>query len=127
MLYYGDGCFLQYLEGPRDLVEPLAEEIERDPRHRDYKVLRKQAVAARRFFDWSMKLVALEGVVETLLRRHELAEFDPYLFDDAIIDELLRLFTEAEPAQPGDGDSPAATAAEPVAPGWRERLRRLFG
>lgn len=126
VLYYGDGCFLQCLEGPRDLVEPLAEEIERDPRHRDFKVLRKQAVAARRFFDWSMKFVALEGVVDDVLRRHELAEFDPYLFDDAIIDELLRLFAEAGSADAGAGDA-AADAAQPAAPGWRERLRRLFG
>ena len=127
VLYYGDGCFLQCLEGPRELVEPLTEEIERDPRHHDLKVLRKQAVDARLFSDWSMKLVALEGAVGDLLRRHELPEFDPYLFDDVIVEQLVRLFAEAGPAEARAGDAPAAVGLEPAGTGWRERLRRLFG
>ncbi len=126
VLYYGNGCFFQCLEGPRDLVEPLADEIRQDPRHRDFRILRKQAVDARLFSGWSMKFVALESNVDELLRRFELDEFDPYLFDDAIIDELTRLFAAARPIDAGADADPArpATRRESGLLGW---LRKLFG
>lgn len=126
VLYYGDGFFFQCLEGPRDAVESLADQIRQDERHRDFKVLRKQPVDERLFSDWSMKFVALESTVDELLQRFDLDAFDPYLFDDPIIDELTRLFAAAQPA---DAPADASDAVESPPPrrgllGW---LRSLFG
>ena len=102
VLYYGDGFFLQCLEGPRDTVEALTEKIWQDPRHDDCRVLKKEAIDARLFADWAMKFVALENEVDEILERCGLDEFDPNLFDDTIIDELIRLFATAQQADPAE-------------------------
>ncbi len=126
VLYYGDGYFLQCLEGPRDAVEALADKIKRDPRHSDFRVLKKQAVDARLFSDWSMKFVVLESEVDDLLRGFDLAEFDPTLFDDRIIDELIQLFATAQQADVGDEAAESAPETAPRRSGLVAWLRRLF-
>jgi len=126
VLYYGDGCFFQCLEGSRDAVETLADKIQQDPRHSDFRVLRKKAVDARLFSDWSMKFVALESEVDDLLRGFDLAEFDPFLFDDAIVDELIRLFAAAQQADVDDDAEAPAPETDPRRSGFIAWLRRLF-
>lgn len=46
--------FLQLLEGPRDKVTALYDQIVRDDRHVDVKQLYKRAIAHRMFGDWAM-------------------------------------------------------------------------
>lgn len=63
MLLYRRGEFVQILEGPRPDVEELMEEIGRDPRHRDVRVLIEEPLHERRFEEWTMgyqSLVAAE-------------------------------------------------------------------
>ena len=91
VLYYGDGCFFQCLEGEKSAVDLVFERIKLDPRHTAVKVLASFRVDRRTFEDWSMKYVPVERDVAELLKNHGMKEFDPYRFDAAMIDEMLVL------------------------------------
>jgi hypothetical protein len=54
MLLYRGGEFVQILEGPRSDVEELMEQIGRDPRHHDVRVLIEEPLHERRFAEWTM-------------------------------------------------------------------------
>lgn len=58
MLVHHRGRFIQLLEGERDEVERLYRHIERDPRHRDSRIVWQSAVDARSFAQWSMGWLA---------------------------------------------------------------------
>lgn len=53
LLLHGGGRFYGVLEGSERRVFGRMERIVADPRHRAVQVLREEAVAARRFADWS--------------------------------------------------------------------------
>jgi hypothetical protein len=54
LLLYGEGAFLQLLEGPRDAVEALYATIREDSRHTLCMVLDEDAHVPRLFGDWRM-------------------------------------------------------------------------
>ncbi len=54
MLLYDAGSFLQVLEGPEEHIAIIYRSIERDPRHRDLRLLRREQIDRREFEDWSM-------------------------------------------------------------------------
>lgn len=100
VLHFGDGCFFQYLEGSADAVDGLFAKICRDARHHDVQRLTRRPIGSRRFEAWSMKFVAIERVIEELLRRHQLDRFDPYQFTPAIIDDVVMTCIQSAEAAP---------------------------
>lgn len=54
LLVAGSRRFLQALEGPSDAVEATFQRIGRDPRHFAVVTLRRDAITARAFPDWTM-------------------------------------------------------------------------
>jgi hypothetical protein len=71
--------FLQLLEGGRMQVNALYNQIVADPRHKDVVILSYEEISERRFADWSMGLVNLEGVNASVLLKHSgSATLDPY-------------------------------------------------
>jgi hypothetical protein len=54
MLLYHDDCFIQALEGDRDVVEALYARIEEDQRHERIVVLYRGEARSRTFPDWTM-------------------------------------------------------------------------
>jgi hypothetical protein len=56
-MLYRDGAFLQWLEGPDEIVEGLFDRISRDPRHTGIEVLSDHHSSRRLFHDWDMRLV----------------------------------------------------------------------
>ena len=54
MLLYKDGNFMQVLEGEDATVYKLAEEIERDRRHKSFTILTAEPIEQRQFSNWSM-------------------------------------------------------------------------
>ena len=54
MLLYKGGNFLQLLEGEKDTVEALFQNIEKDPRQTDIVALMKEETNTRAFESWSM-------------------------------------------------------------------------
>ncbi|PKL96324.1 MAG: blue light sensor protein [Gammaproteobacteria bacterium HGW-Gammaproteobacteria-8] len=122
VLHFANGQFFQYIEGPADVVDCLYARICRDPRHREVRQLCRRPIGSRRFHDWSMKFVAVERMVDQVMRRHNLSEFDPYRFTPAIIDDLVVSCTCVADDAAGIEIEPA-----PRPPGLKGLLSRLFG
>lgn len=70
MLAFGDGCFLQILEGDRRKVWSTFQRIYNDPRHREVEMIDFAETSQRMFGEWSMQSVAIR---QKLLR---MLEFD---------------------------------------------------
>ncbi len=79
ILCYGDGVFLQCIEGGRPQVNELFASIHADPRHQDVVLLLYEEILERRFGGWSMGQVNISKLNHaTLLKYSERAELDPY-------------------------------------------------
>lgn len=94
ILCHGGDVFLQVLEGGRDAVNGLYNEIARDSRHRDVTVLHYEEVMERRFAGWTMGQVNLTKVNPSLLLKYsERATLDPYAVSGrvsmALLEELI--------------------------------------
>lgn len=116
MLLFGNGTFLQAIEGDEAAVDALLHKIADDPRHTALKVLRREAITTRQFADWSMGfervtdgtlastpglrdfglrnfnpefLAASETVIESLLDRHRSAHWDPLVRELDARDKLI--------------------------------------
>ncbi|SHH06017.1 BLUF domain-containing protein [Massilia sp. CF038] len=100
VLYFGDGCFFQCLEGDEAAVNTLYAKLEQDERHRDLKIISRTTIAAPTFKDWSMKYVPIEQDMAALLRRHRLASFDPYQFTPAMTADLIELLHKTPEPMP---------------------------
>ena len=90
---YGDGVFMQALEGGRAAVNALYATILRDARHQDVTLLHYEEITERRFGGWTMGLVNVDRVNSgVLLKYAERAELNPYAVSGrmslALIEEL---------------------------------------
>ena len=54
VLFYNEGVFFQYIEGPVQTIQALIKRIERSTKHTNLIVLKEQAIETRLFDDWSM-------------------------------------------------------------------------
>ena len=91
VLYFGDGCFFQCLEGAAEAVDKLYETLLKDTRHKDLKVLSRKPIGALSFSNWSMKHVPLEDEMTTLLKSQGFKTFDPYNFNADMTKNALEL------------------------------------
>jgi hypothetical protein len=79
ILCYGDGIFLQCIEGGRMQVSELFGTIQKDPRHKDVALLHFEEITERRFGGWSMGQVNLSKLNHAVLLKYsEKPELDPY-------------------------------------------------
>jgi len=82
ILCYGNGMFLQALEGEREVVNALYNRIVCDPRHDSCTILRYGRIATRRFEQWKMKFVGLDDEATAhrrglVLRHSGTSQFTP--------------------------------------------------
>ena len=91
------GVFLQALEGERAVVNNLYSRICADSRHTDVELVHFEYITQRRYAQWSMAHVNLEGDVLQSLRW---SEFDPHSESGLLvmehIDRLLASGTTIE-------------------------------
>ncbi len=99
VLYFGDGCFFQCLEGEPASVDELLLKLEKDSRHHDITVLSRKLIKTRSFGDWEMKFVAIEESMTKLLESRGFQRFDPYRFDGPMVESVLNLLGSAAVAQ----------------------------
>lgn len=59
-LFYNGGWFLQVLEGPIATLNTLFHKIEKDPRHKNSRLLYNEPAKFRTFTRWSMNMTNLE-------------------------------------------------------------------
>lgn len=80
-LCYGNGQFLQCLEGQKKVLLPLLQEIFDDTRHKEAKILIVQPIEQRDFSNWGMRLMFLERWLwspETKKQADTLSKFLPF-------------------------------------------------
>lgn len=126
VLHYGNGYFFQALEGRRKDVNERYERIVQDERHRDVELLTVHPVEERLFPDWSMKYVAVETRITDLLNKYGKTDFEPYEFDEAFCEELIKCFVEQPDATDKPRGQPGNRETEPE-PGRRSLWQRMFG
>ena len=111
MLYYGDGCFFQCLEGETSKVQALYKTLLKDSRHTDLKVLASEPIKRLSFPDWSMKYVPVDPHMLKLLEEHGFETFDPYRFDHHLVERVMQLLQGVpDPTVPAIEARPSAPA-----------------
>ena len=78
-LCYGNGHFLQCIEGEKAKVAALTQRIFADHRHKHVEVLLLRQVSGRRFADWRMRLLFLERWLWSPATKQQAAQLSPYL------------------------------------------------
>ncbi len=91
VLYFGDGCFFQCLEGTEEAVFNLMGKLSTDPRHKDIKIISQNKINEVTFAEWSMKYVPLEAEIKLLLVANKMDKFDPYLFSQEMNNAVLEI------------------------------------
>ncbi|WP_372844442.1 BLUF domain-containing protein [Psychrobacter sp.] len=78
-LCYGNGHFLQCIEGEKDKIAALTQRIFADNRHKHVQVLLLQAIKQRSFTDWRMRLLFLERWLWSPAAKKQAAQLSPFL------------------------------------------------
>ena len=94
ILCYGDGVFLQALEGGRATVNDLYCHIIRDERHERVELLDYTEIAERRFAGWTLGRVDLSKLNATVVLKYaEQPKLNPYTMTGkaalALLEELM--------------------------------------
>ena len=97
MLFFGEGYFLQCLEGSRENINFLYRKITRDPRHKDVELLEFKEISERYFEEWSMKYVNSTNVIFKILKQTGLKKFNPYLLDSYALNAMTEVFRDYAP------------------------------
>jgi hypothetical protein len=90
ILCFGDGIFLQCIEGGRMQVSELFGHIMKDARHKDVALLHYEEIYERRFGGWSMGQVNITKLNHSVLLKYsEKPELDPYAVSGKVSLSLL--------------------------------------
>lgn len=75
ILCYGNGCFLQCVEGTEQALTNLKNRLLVDNRHKDLTILDFSALTERRFLGWSLRSITLE---RWMMNEPKLKSFVPF-------------------------------------------------
>ena len=78
-LCYGNGHFLQCIEGEKSNVLALQKRIFADSRHKNVQVLLLQVLDQRSFADWRMRLLFLERWLWSPATKKQATQLSPFL------------------------------------------------
>jgi hypothetical protein len=79
LLCVAENLFLQVIEGGRDEVCELFNNIVRDDRHKEVRLLIYEEISVRRFGNWSMGQVSVDRLNPSLLLKYfRRAELNPF-------------------------------------------------
>lgn len=125
VLYFGDGCFFQCLEGEETAVDTLYAKLAADTRHKDIIVFSRKVVSALSFPDWAMKYVPIEKPMTQLLQSGGYKTFDPYKFDPDMMKRVMSLLhASSDPTAASQAKLPAQQT--PTAKGKRKNNANLI-
>jgi hypothetical protein len=81
ILCYGNGYFLQCVEGSEQALTNLKNRLLIDDRHKELKVLDFSEITKRRFASWSLRSITLERWMTKEPELKKLMPFKPYEWD----------------------------------------------
>lgn len=91
ILCYGNGYFLQCVEGTEQALTNLKNRLLLDDRHKDLKILNFSALAERRFAAWSLRSITLERWMVSEPRLKDFMPFKPDSWDSNEYKEFLNI------------------------------------
>ncbi len=89
-LCFGDGYFLQCLQGHNDDVNALINVLKKDKRHTDMTILSNKEIQQRSFSKWHMKYAGLGSDIHAILHQHKLKSFNPNQFSPDVLEEIIQ-------------------------------------
>ncbi|HGS4624578.1 TPA: BLUF domain-containing protein, partial [Vibrio cholerae] len=103
VLYFNNEYFLQCLEGDREKVNLLYNNIIKDHRHNRVVILDYQEIRNRDFQDWSMGYIPISSITKPLvLKFSSSSDFNPYQLSDSsaymLLLELKNAYLQCEKA-----------------------------
>lgn len=78
-LCYGNGHFLQCIEGEKEKIAALTQRIFADTRHKNVRVLLLKVIRQHSFFDWRMRLLFLERWLWSPATKKQATQLLPFL------------------------------------------------
>lgn len=96
VLFFGDGCFFECLEGEEKEIDALYQVLLKDTRHKDLKIISRKRIKQPSFQKWSMKYVHIDAGIRKLLKDNGFQLFDPYSFSEEMYAKLLELLLIAD-------------------------------
>ncbi|ESQ17397.1 MAG: hypothetical protein N838_23400 [Thiohalocapsa sp. PB-PSB1] len=99
MLLYGNGTFLQVIEGEDDIIDHLVAQILIDPRHAQVQMLSRKTIPTRQYADWTMgfehvtdeKLQGIDGLKDFTADDFN---FDYLIGNEPVVAQLMDHFRE---------------------------------
>lgn len=95
VMYFGDGAFFQCLEGDEEAINNLFAKIEKDPRHKDIKLISRKYISELSFPNWSMKYALFDKKMGKYLKDNGYQTFDPYAFIPEMTEKILALLIDS--------------------------------
>lgn len=95
VLYFGDGAFFQCLEGTEEAINTLFAKLEKDPRHKDIKLISRKYISSLSFPNWAMKYALFDEKMGKYLKESGYQKFDPYFFTSEMTQRILSFLIEA--------------------------------
>lgn len=95
-LLFGDGYFLQILEGPEESVDELFSVICADDRHAEPTVIRRKPIDQPRFLQWSMKFPTMGEDLRNVLGLGLKSKFNPYALSEKALNSLIEHLLSCE-------------------------------
>ncbi|HEY8118697.1 MAG TPA: BLUF domain-containing protein [Methylophilaceae bacterium] len=114
VLYFGDGCFFQCLEGEESTVDTLYKTLLEDSRHKDLKLLSRKMISELSFPDWSMKYVGVDNQMKHLLSSNGYKKFDPYAFDGDMVHKVMGLLHLATDPSRSEEQTASTLGQQPI-------------
>lgn len=95
VLYYGNGYFLQYIEGNKEQIEALFyQRILKDPRHSNCEIIYYAEIETAYFKRWSMKFAPINHKIKTFFKENHIDDFNPYLLTSDSIQPFIKVLKD---------------------------------
>lgn len=107
ILCYGNGCFLQCVEGTEQALTNLKNRLLVDNRHKDLTILDFSALTERRFLGWSLRSITLERWMMNEPKLKSFVPFRPDLWNAHECQQFLDILQSYynEEVRSGDADT----------------------
>jgi len=108
ILCYGNGYFLQCVEGSEQALTNLKNRLLVDDRHKELKILDFSEITKRRFASWSLRSITLERWMTKEPELKKLMPFKPYEWDSNEWQKFLDVLQSyyEEQTRTGNVDTP---------------------
>lgn len=100
VLYYGNNCFFQCLEGDKIQVDLLYKKLLSDKRHNNIKLLSYDAIEHINFSQWSMKYVLQDQSIITFFQNQQWEKFNPYALEQHMMRAFLKILLTHAASEP---------------------------